>query len=109
MKYNTGARGVKVLAGIGNGRVLLWHYIDGRWNGGEAARCYEGPMANALKTAYPAKRSYNILEDNDPTGFKSSKGIMAKRKVPSRRLLEIIHRCPKSSLFGETPDPRHES
>ena len=34
LKYNTGARGVKVLAGVGGGKVLVWEYIDGRkWTG----------------------------------------------------------------------------
>ena len=75
LKYNTGARGVKVLAGVGDGRVLLWEYIDGRnWNGEVAAEMYTGKLLSALKRAYPAKRAWRVLEDNDPTGFKAKKG-----------------------------------
>ena len=48
-KYNTGAKGVHVLAGVGDGKVLLWEYIEGRWNSKEAERIYKGPMKNVLQ------------------------------------------------------------
>ena len=67
MKYNTGARGVHVLAGVGDGAVLLWEYIEGRWNGAEADRIYRGPMLDILKETYPGARRFRVLEDNDPT------------------------------------------
>ena len=35
LKYNTGAKGVHVLAGVGQGQVLVWEYFEGRWNGAE--------------------------------------------------------------------------
>ena len=38
-----GAKGVHILAGIGNGKVLLWEEVQGNWNSSEAARIYEGP------------------------------------------------------------------
>ena len=78
LKYNTGAKGVQVLAGVGHGRVLLWEYIEGRWNGAAAAAMYKGPILKALKKAYPGHRKYLIQEDNDPAGFKCNKGIAAK-------------------------------
>ena len=81
LKYNTGAKGVHVLAGVGNGRVLLWEYIDGTWNSYEAARLYEGPMLNVLKAAYPGKKRFRVLEDNDPSGFKSRRGVEAKERA----------------------------
>ena len=82
LKYNTGARGVKVLAGVGGGRVLVWEYIDGRnWNGAVAAEMYSGPVATALRRAYPQKRRFRLLEDNDPAGFKSKKGLAAKSEA----------------------------
>lgn len=77
-KYNTGAKGVHVLAGVGNGKILLWEYIEGRWNSHEAARLYKGPMLKALQNEYPSRRRYNVLEDNDPTGFRSHLGMKAK-------------------------------
>ena len=43
-KYNPGARGIMVLAGVGHGKVSVWEEIDGRnWNGDVAAEMYAGP------------------------------------------------------------------
>lgn len=81
LKYNPGVRGVKVLAGVGDDRVLLWHFIESRWNGGVAAAMYKGPVLGALRKAFPSKRCFRVLEDNDPSGFKSSKGIAAKEEA----------------------------
>ncbi len=42
-KYNPGARGAMVLAGVVGGNVLLWEVIDGRnWNGDVASEMYGG-------------------------------------------------------------------
>ena len=38
-------------------------------------------------------RTFTILEDNDPSGYKSSKGVAAKKKV-GIRVLEIPKRSP---------------
>ena len=55
-KYNPGARGVMVLAGVGHGQVLVWEVIDGRnWNGEVAAEMYSGPIKQALQRAAPSK------------------------------------------------------
>ena len=59
--------------------MLLWEYIDGRnWSGAVAAELYKGPVRRALKKAAGTSRSWRVLEDNDPTGFKSGKGEAAK-------------------------------
>lgn len=39
---------------------------------------YEGALKPALEKAWPRKRAHVVLEDNDPTGFQSSKGKAAK-------------------------------
>ena len=39
---------------------------------------YEGPLVTALSKAWPGRRCWTVLEDNDPTGFKSNAGIAAK-------------------------------
>ena len=81
-KYNPGARGAMVLAGIGNGKVLVWEVIDGRnWNGEVAAEMYKGPIKAALQRARPSKRTWRCLEDNDPAGFKCKKGLAAKQSA----------------------------
>ncbi len=48
-------------------------------------------MLKALKAAYPGRKKFAVLEDNDPAGFSSKKGIAAKRtagicifKIPPR-------------------------
>ena len=32
-----------------------------------------------MRRNYPTKRTHNVLEDNDPTGYKSGAGLAAKR------------------------------
>ena len=76
-----GAKGVHILAGVGNGKVLLWEEVQGNWNSSEAARIYEGPMLEALKVAYPGQTRFRVLEDNDPSGFKARKGVDAKKRA----------------------------
>ena len=81
MKYP--ARGVTVTAAVIKGRIRMWNYVDGNWNGQKAADMYNGPLLRAMKRAYPgrAKKSgaaWEVLEDNDPAGFKSSKARTAK-------------------------------
>ena len=101
MKYNSGARGVKVLAGVGAGKVLVWEYIadyrGGRWNADVAASMYRGAIHSALKRAYPSKKHFRILEDNDPTGFKSKKAQQAKSDCHIN-VFEIPKRSPDLNL-----------
>ena len=40
---------------------------------------YTGPIQRALKKKHPRARSWRVLEDNDPTGFKSTAGEAAKK------------------------------
>ena len=97
LKYNTGAKGVHILAGVGNGKVLLWEEIKGNWNSSEAARIYEGPMLKALKAAYPGTKRFRVLEDNDPSGFKASKGVAAKERA-GIRAFEIPAHSPQLNV-----------
>ena len=76
---NTGAKSATVTCAIGNGKVLLWHVTVGKWNGAAAERMYSGPLRQALEKGYPnARGCWRVMEDNDPTGYKSSKGMAAK-------------------------------
>ena len=97
LKYNSGAKGIHVLAGVGMGKVLVWEYIEGRWNSAEAARLYKGPILKALREAYPHRRRFNVLEDNDPTGFKSRAGIDAKAEA-GIDAFEIPKRSPQLNV-----------
>ena len=71
---------VTVCAGIIDGRLRLWHHLEkGKWNGAVAASVYRGPLLKALQKYRGVKPRYLILEDNDPSGFKSGKGEKAKK------------------------------
>jgi hypothetical protein len=74
----------RVCAGIAGGKVVLWEYLSKRWCGEEAAKLYKGPIIKTLKRTRGVKRSYLLMEDNDPTGYKSGKGKAAKRDVKIR-------------------------
>ena len=70
MKRSTGARYALVMASIGGGRTLMHEIDKSRWNGAAAARMYSFLLFKGLQTAWPQKRRWTVLEDNDPTGFK---------------------------------------
>ena len=93
-KFNTGAKGVQVLAGVGNGRVLLWEYLDGKqWSAKTASEVYKGPIAKKLKSVFPRRAKFLVLEDNDPSGFKSKLGQEAKNEAKISTL-DIPKRSP---------------
>ena len=76
-KFNAGGY-VRILGGICGDRVVLWEEVCGRWCGQQAAAMYAGPIKRTLQKHRPGKRSWLAMEDNDPSGFKSRKGIRAK-------------------------------
>ena len=74
---------VQVTAAVIKGRVRMFDYVDGTWTGAEAAKMYKGPSAKALRAAFPdvvhnPRKKFTVIEDNDPTGYKSRKGEAAK-------------------------------
>ena len=72
---------VQVTAAVIKGKVRMWRYVKGTWTGAEAAAMYK-ELRKVLKKAYPNhKGKWSIIEDNDPTGFKSKKGLAAKAKA----------------------------
>ena len=75
-----GRGGVHICAGICGDKIVLWEQVKGPWNGEKAAAMYKGPICKALKTHRPKKTTWKVLEDNDPTGFKSSKGAASKKE-----------------------------
>ena len=77
---NTGAS-ANVCAGLSNGRVVMWEYLPQKWNGAEAAALYRGAIIKTLRKERGQKRHYNLIEDNDPSGYKSSKARAAKSEL----------------------------
>ena len=81
-KTNTGAKSSLIIAAVGAGRMMMWHAVPhSRWNGQAAADTYTGPLQKVLSKTWGKKRHYHVLEDNDPAGFKSRKGVDAKREA----------------------------
>ena len=70
-----------VCAGICNSRVAVWHYINAKWNGGVAAATYRDVIAPAMRRRRGVKQVYKVVEDNDPSGYKSNKAIAAKQAL----------------------------
>ena len=93
MKYNPGARSCRIAAGIGWGNVRLWHEVGKKWSGKVAADLYKGPLRDALQRGWPRESKWIVLEDNDPSGFKSSAGVAAKREAKIK-VFEIPKRSP---------------
>ena len=74
---------VNVCAGISNCRIVLWEYYS-KWNGDVAAEMYRVPISKTLKKERGVKSSYILIEDNDPSGYKSSKAMSEKRRLHIR-------------------------
>ena len=77
---NTGAA-ANVCAGISGGRIVMWEYLPKCWNGAAAATLYRGAIIKALKKARGTKGTYTVFEDNDPSGYKSSVALAAKKEL----------------------------
>ena len=84
-RINTGGV-ASVCAGVDNTTIVPWHYLPKKWNGDEARKLYMGPIIRKLKEHRGSKRTYNLIEDNDPTGYKSSKAQAAKKAVGIKAL-----------------------
>lgn len=80
LKQNFGHKSVEFAVAISAKKVLMCHEVKGNWTGTAAAKMYTSALAPALRRASPGKRKFLILEDNDPTGYKSKAGLDAKRK-----------------------------
>jgi len=93
-----GAKGILKAGGIGGGKVLVWHTVEGAWSGDRAAAFYTDVVRPALGKHYPQKRKYCILEDNDPTGNQSKKGLQAKRES-KLEVLQIPKRSPDLNVM----------
>lgn len=83
MKFPT--CGVQVTAAVVNGKIRMFEFVDGNWNGEKAAQMYKGPLLRTLRKAFPEKAAkknakFTVLEDNDPAGYKSGKGKAAKQE-----------------------------
>jgi transposase len=97
-KVNTGAKGILKTGAVGGGKVLVFHTIVGRWGGESAASMYKDVMAKALRSRYPKAKSFVLLEDNDPSGNLSTKGIESKRAAKIK-VFQIPKRSPELNVL----------
>ena len=58
---------------------------------------YKGPVKQCRERAYPDRSKWTILEDNDPTGFRSKAGMAAKAEA-GIKVLQIPKRSPQLSM-----------
>jgi transposase len=108
LKYNTGKKTACIMGGIGGGKVIMWEENSGPWDKHAAAAMYNGVLKRGLKAKYPAiakkmkkkkkGAAFTILEDNDPTGYKSAEGKKAK-KAAGIEVLSIPKRSPDLSVM----------
>ena len=103
-KFNPGGY-VHILAGVCGDKFIVWEVIRGTWTGAQASAMYGGAIAEVLGKARPDKATWLILEDNDPTGFKSTAGKQAK-EANGMRALDMPAYSPdlnplEYSLWGE--------
>ena len=57
-----------------------WRRKRGKqWSAKTAAELYTGPIAKKLNAVFPTRTKFTVLEDNDPSGFKTKLGQDAKR------------------------------
>ena len=59
--------------------MVVWEYLPKCWTGKVAAEMYAKFIKKALKKHRPGKLRHKVMEDNDPTGYKSSKARKAKK------------------------------
>lgn len=91
LKQNFG-KSVQVAVAISAKKVLMCHQVPGNWNKEAACDMYQNHLAPALRKAYPSKRQFVLLEDNDPVGYKSKAAVdvKASEKV-------VVYPIPKRS------------
>ena len=78
--------------------MLLWEDIGKKWNSSVASSLYLNSIQPALRRAYPRKRQYLLLEDNDPTGYKSKAAERAKVAMKIK-VFQIPKRSPDLSVM----------
>ena len=98
LRAGGGVKGVLKLGGVRGGKVLVWDTVDEQCSGDTAAKKYTEVTKPALKKRYPNQKTFTILEDNDPTGNFSKKGVAAKAAA-NMEVLKIPKRSPDLNVL----------
>ena len=96
------APGVMVAAGVIKGRVRFLHVVHGRWNAVKACEMYT-ELAKVMAKAYPAHAGtpgakWLVMEDNDPSGYKSSAAV-AKKAEEGIKVVPLPPRSPDLNVL----------
>ena len=95
-------------AAVIHGRIRIWKYVEGKWNANAAVAMYQ-ELSKVLKSAYPCHRGrFTVIEDSDPTGYKSAKAIANKAELaivtddlPKRSpVLKVLDYCLWHEIAG---------
>jgi hypothetical protein len=83
----SGIKAFEITAAVAKDRIIMWHSSAGPWNGETAKDMYK-VLGRRLKKVWGNKRKFRVVEDGDPKGFQSGKGIAAKvaAKIESWKL-----------------------
>jgi hypothetical protein len=79
----TGIPSVEITACVAKDRIIMWHESEKPWNGNQGATMYKA-LGAALRKFHGRRASYRVVEDGDPKGFQSNKGIQAKKEQKIR-------------------------
>ncbi|CAK0879106.1 unnamed protein product [Prorocentrum cordatum] len=71
-------KGVNVAVAISAKKVLMCHVVPKQWNAAEASTMYSKSLSPALRRACSGKTRFLVLEDNDPSGYKSKSAVQTK-------------------------------
>ena len=88
LKEKFGKR-LQVSVAISSKKVLMCHVVEGAWNKEAACDMYSNSLAPALREAYPKKKAFTVLEDNDPTGYRSKAALEMKRTERIKTLRQL--------------------
>jgi len=82
-----GIPSVDITAAVKQDRIVFWHVNQKPWCGAAAEDMYKN-LGKALRKTCGNKRKYRVIEDGDPKGFQSGKGIAekVKQKIESMKL-----------------------
>jgi hypothetical protein len=75
-----GIPSVEITAAVAKNRIVMWHESKKPWNGKAAAIMYR-ELGQKLRRAWGQRSSYRVVEDGDPKGFQSNKGIKSKKQA----------------------------
>ena len=78
-----GGKSINICAGISGDRLVMWHEIPKQWCAKQAVDMYKESLLPALKKVHPhmaskRKPAWVVMEDNDPTGYKSKMAVKCK-------------------------------